>query len=164
MLPQSTLSFCCGKMAAGKSTLAKKIAEEQNTILLVEDYLLAQLYPGEIIDIQSYIKYSRRLKVAIAPHIIDLLAKGLSVVLDFPANTVEQRKWFRQLFESARTSHQLYFIDATDDLCKQQLKIRSKDPSKASAFDNDAVFEEITKYFQPPSADEGFNIIRDERC
>lgn len=145
-------------MAAGKSTLARQIAKEYNAILLVEDELLAQLYPDEIVDIPSYIKYSPRLRTAIASHISDLLSREISVVLDFSANTINQRKWFRRLFEKANAAHKLYFINATDDLCKRQLKERSKNQSE-SAFVSETVFEEITKYFQPPSEEEQFNIV-----
>jgi predicted kinase len=145
-------------MAAGKSTLARQIAKEYNAILFVEDELLAQLYPDEIADIPSYIKYSPRLRTAISSHISDLLSREISVVLDFSANTINQRKWFRGLFEKANAAHKLYFINATDDLCKRQLKERSKNQSE-SAFVSDTVFEEITKYFQPPSEEEQFNIV-----
>jgi hypothetical protein len=31
------------------------------------------------------------------PHIVDILQQGLSVVLDFPANTVTYRNWMRSL-------------------------------------------------------------------
>ncbi|NQY94782.1 MAG: ATP-binding protein, partial [Campylobacteraceae bacterium] len=33
----TTLHFFSGKMAAGKSTLAKQLAKENNAILLIED-------------------------------------------------------------------------------------------------------------------------------
>ncbi|URD49549.1 ATP-binding protein [Chroococcidiopsis sp. CCNUC1] len=158
MSTKSTLFFFCGKMAAGKSTLARQIAKEYNAILFVEDELLAQLYPDEIADIPSYIKYSPRLRTAISSHISDLLSREISVVLDFSANTINQRKWFRGLFEKANAAHKLYFINATDDLCKRQLKERSKNQSE-SAFVSETVFEEITKYFQPPSEEEQFNIV-----
>jgi predicted kinase len=158
-----TLFFFCGKMAAGKSTLARQIAKEHQAILLVEDELLAQLYPDEIVNIPSYIKYAPRLRAAIAPHISELLTKGISVVLDFPANTPKQRKWFREIFEQANVDHRLYFIDATNDLCKRQLKERSKSQPEDSPFVSEAVFEEITQYFQPPAEDEQFHIVRYDR-
>ena len=51
---KSTLHFFCGKMAAGKSTLAKTLAEKHNAILLVEDEWLSELYPEEITNIPDY--------------------------------------------------------------------------------------------------------------
>lgn len=160
---QATLYLFCGKMAAGKSTLAKQLANDHNAILLVEDDLLSQLYPEEIIDIPSYIKYSWRLKMAISDHICNLLLNGISVVLDFPANTQNQRQWLRQLIERTNATHELHFIDATNNLCKQQLKKRSQDKPDGAAFTSDAEFEAITKYFQAPKDTEQFNIIRYER-
>ena len=46
----TTLHFLCGKMAAGKSTLARELAHEHQAVLLEEDHFLAALFPGEIHD------------------------------------------------------------------------------------------------------------------
>ncbi|MEO0843823.1 MAG: AAA family ATPase, partial [Cyanobacteria bacterium J06643_5] len=62
MNQKPTLHFFCGKMASGKSTLAKSLSEENNAILISEDVWLSQLYSEEINDFGDYIKYSRRLK------------------------------------------------------------------------------------------------------
>jgi predicted kinase len=157
---ETTLHFFCGKMAAGKSTLAKELASRHDAILLTEDDWLAQLYPEEITDIPSYIKYSARLKNSLSEHILLLLSRGLSVVLDFPANTKSQRSWFRSIFVRADVAHVLHFIDASDQLCKQQLQQRSKDKPQGAAFTSEADFDAITEYFQAPLENEGFNLVR----
>lgn len=149
-------------MAAGKSTLARDLANQENAVLLVQDELLDKLFPGEIIDIPGFVKYSSRLNNAVTSHICSLLAKGISVVLDFPANTKAQREWFRLLFEAANTEHELHFVDASNNLCKRQLKNRSKDLPPGTPWTTDAEFDAITAYFQPPSNEEGFNIIHHE--
>ncbi|MCJ8280081.1 MAG: ATP-binding protein [Rivularia sp. ALOHA_DT_140] len=153
-----TLHFLCGKMASGKSTLAKFLAEKNNAILIAEDVWLSQLYPEEINDFDGYIKYSRRLKSIFSQHIKDILLQGTSVVLDFPGNTPSQRNWFRSIFESVEVNHLLHYIIASDELCKQQLKIRSQDKPEASVFTTEEEFAAITKYFQPPTPEEKFNI------
>ena len=48
METQATLYFVCGKMAAGKSTLAKSLASQKDAVLLSEDDLLRHLYPSEL--------------------------------------------------------------------------------------------------------------------
>lgn len=153
-----TLHFFCGKMASGKSTLAKSLAEENNTILMAEDVWLSYLYPEEINDFNDYIKYSRRLKSLLFQHIQDILTQGTSIVLDFPGNNPSQRDWFRSIFESAEVNHVLHHIIASDELCKRQLKIRSQDKPEGSKFTTEAEFAAITKYFQPPTPEEKFNI------
>ena len=157
---KTTLHFFCGKMASGKSTLAKELAEKYNAILIVEDDWLSELFPNEITNIPEYIQYSSRLKNALSNHIKSLLSSGASVVLDFPANTENQRNWFRSLFEQTNTSHILHFVDKNNEQCKQQLKERNKNKSEGTAFTSDEEFDAITQYFQAPLETEGFNIIR----
>ena len=160
---KTTLHFFCGKMAAGKSTLAKTLAEKHKAILLVEDDWLSVLYPDEITNIPEYLQYSSRLKNVLSNHIKSLLSSGISVVLDFPANTKNQRNWFRSIFEQANTSHILHFVDKNNEICKRQLKERSKNKPEGTKFTTDEEFDAITQYFQAPLETEGFNIIRYEQ-
>lgn len=163
MSASAKLIFLCGKMAAGKSTLARELAEREDAILLVQDQFLDALFPGEIIDIPGFVEYSSRLKSALAPHICALLSKGVSVVLDFPGNTKAQRAWFRGLFEVANVEHELHFVHVSDAVCKRQLQHRSRGLPPGTPWTTDAEFDAITEYFQPPSEDEHFNVIRHER-
>ena len=164
MSTPAKLIFLCGKMAAGKSTLARDLARREDAVLFVEDELLNSLFPGEITDIREFVERSSRLKDALAPHICALLSKGVSVVLDFPGNTKAQRAWFREIFEHANVEHELHFIDVPDALCKRQLAERSKKLPPGTPWTTDAEFEAITAYFQFPSEDEGFNVVRHERA
>src|SRR5215510_12110809 len=158
------LLFVCGKMAAGKSTLARELAQRENAVLLVQDEFLERLFPREIVDIPSFVEYSTRVREVLAPLIHSLLSRGISVVLDFPGNTRNQRAWFRHLFESADAEHELHFIDASDDLCKRQLKERSNEYPAETAWTTEAEFDAITSYFDPPTVEERFNVVRHERA
>ena len=163
MRASAKLIFLCGKMAAGKSTAARELAEREKAVLLVQDDLLGALFPGEIKDVSSFVKCYTRLKNALTPHICALLSKGIPVVLDFAAATKTQREWFRELIERTHVEHELHFVNASDDLCKSQLRERSKGLPAGTRWTTDADFELINAYFQPPSDDEKFNVIRHER-
>jgi predicted kinase len=158
-----TLYFFCGKMAAGKSTLARELAAREGAILFVQDEWLGHLFPGDIVDIPAFAKFSARLRAALTDHVCALLRRGTSVVLDFPGNTRAQRAWFRELFARANADHELHFIDVSDERCKAQLRQRSRHLGEGAAWTSDAEFDAITKYFEPPAADEEFNVIRHER-
>src|SRR5262249_8358334 len=162
--PAAKLIFLCGKMAAGKSTLAKELALREPAILLVQDELLDHLFPGEITDIPGFVRYSTRLRNAVGPHVCALLTRGVSVVLDFPGNTRVQRAWFRELFDRAGARHELHFIDAPDALCKRQLRERSKALPDGAPWTTEAEFDAVTAYFQPPSEDEQFHVVRHARA
>jgi predicted kinase len=163
MNTSATLIFLCGKMAAGKSTLASELAEQRNGILLLQDELLEHLFPGEITDISGFVDRSSRLRRALTSHICAVLSKGIPVVLDFPGNTRAQRAWFREIFERAQVEHELHFIDTSDAVCKRQLRERSRHLPPGTPWTTDAEFEAVTVYFQPPSPEEGFNVVRHER-
>ena len=161
---KAKLLFMCGKMAAGKTTLARELAEREDAVLLVQDEFLETLYPGAIVDIPDFVRFSSRLRDSLAPHICALLSRGVSVVLDFPGNTKNQRTWFRTLFEQADAAHELHFIDAPDDVCKRQLSNRSKNRPAGAPWTTDAEFDAITVYFEAPASGERFNVIRHERA
>lgn len=99
MKTKGTLIFFCGKMGAGKSTLSHEIASKEEAILLSEDEWLKNIYPDEIGDFEGYIKYSSRLKPIMKQHIQNILASGISVVMDFPGNTQSQRAWFKEIYK-----------------------------------------------------------------
>jgi len=154
-----TLYMVCGIVAAGKSTLCQELASRRQTILVSEDHWNSTLFPGEINTIDDYRRCSKRVRQAIGPHVTELLKAGLSVVLDFPANTVPNRNWMKGIFESAAAASELHFLDVPVEICKARLRLRNSQgehPYQTS----DADFEKIVSYFVAPELDEGFNIVR----
>jgi predicted kinase len=155
----ATLHLVCGKIGAGKSTLCAKLAEQPATVLISEDSWLATLYPGEVTALTDYVRCSSRLKTAMAKHVQALLKAGVSVVLDFPSNTLAGRQWARGLFEAAAADHRLHFLDVPDEVCKARLHARNAlgvHPFETT----DAQFDQISAYFVAPQAHEGFQVVR----
>ena len=153
-----TLYLICGKIAAGKSTLAKRLAARPLTVLIGEDHWNSTLFPDEIKTIEDYSKYSTRLRRAMAPHVVALLKAGMSVVLDFQANTLAVRQWMRTLIDESGAAHELHFLDLPNETCRQRLRARNaagQHPYQAS----DAEFDLFTRDFVPPAPAEGFNVI-----
>ena len=150
-------------MAAGKSTLSRQLAERANAVLLVQDHFLATLFPGEIVDIPTFVERYARVKAALAPHIRALLTQGVSVVLDFAGNTREQRVWFREVVEGTGARLELHYVEASDALCKRQFKQRSAHLPEGTAWTSEAEFDAITALFEAPADDEGFTVIRHAR-
>lgn len=157
-LEHPTLHLVCGKIAAGKSTLTSILGQRPNTVLVKEDYWLARLYPGEQNSLADYVRNSTRLRDAMTAHLVGLLRSGLSIVLDFPANTPVSRAWMRSLFDQAECAHQLHFLDVADDVCKARL--RQRNASGMHEFNvSDEDFALFTKHFVPPASSEGFNVV-----
>lgn len=162
MTTQTTLHFMCGKAGAGKSTLSKDLARQHDALLVCEDIWLARLYPEELHDFNDYIKYSRRIKEVVAPMVVDMLARH-SVVLDFPANTAQSRKWFKPIFRQANAAHTLHYLPASNSLCLNRIAKRNLDRPEGSHELDEATFMQITAMFEPPSSTEGFNVLIHEQ-
>lgn len=153
-----TLHLMCGKIASGKSTLAKSLAEEHGALVLSEDQWLSQLYPEQIRSVADYLRCARQIRGVLGPLVIDVLAAGVSVVLDFPANTVADRQWLRGLADSARVPHCLHYLEVDDDTCRVRLHARNALAEHEFAA-SDAEFDLITRHFQAPDVGEGLEIV-----
>lgn len=152
------LHFFCGKAGAGKSTLAKALAAQHHAVLISEDVWLARLFGDRMTTFDDYLVYAKRLKTVTGPLVIDLLAAGQNVVVDYPANTRASRAWFRSLFECAGAAHVLHHVDVPDDICLQQIGRRNIERPEGSHHLTEETFRHVTSFFEAPAPDEGFRI------
>ena len=155
----SMLHLLCGKIASGKSTLAASLSETPGTLVISEDTWLAALYADQMASVADYVRCAGKLRLALTPHLVALLKAGVSVVLDFPANTVANRQWMMTVIRESGVPHQLHFLDVADDICKTRLRARNASGEHDFAA-SDEQFDLITRYFVAPEEQEGFNIIR----
>jgi len=153
-----TLHMLCGKIAAGKSSLAAKLGAAPLTVIVSEDKWMFPLFGEEMKTVADYVRLSARLRAPMAPHLVDLLKAGMSVVLDYPANTLANRAWMRGIFEAAGVAHQLHYLDVPDEICRARLQARNASGEHEFAA-TDAQFDLITSFFVPPTAAEGFEIV-----
>jgi predicted kinase len=102
------LHVLCGKLASGKTTLAKRIAEDAGAVLFSEDLWLSKLFPGEIVHFSDYLSRSARFRAAIEPYVRTLLDRGISIVFDFAGNVQTERAWARSLCDAQKAPW--YFI------------------------------------------------------
>ena len=162
MAPGTATLYCIyGNIAAGKTTLARKLAAQHGAVLLCEDEWLVRL-EVEINNFDDFRKHARRLRAAIGPHVVELLRLGTAVVLDFAANTVNDRAWVRSLFEAAHAAHELHVIEAPEDVCKARLRVRNETKPEGLYFGHvpEEFFGPVTSLIVPPAEAEGFNVIR----
>jgi predicted kinase len=156
-MPKPVLHLISGKIASGKSTLAKSLASEGSTVLLSEDHWLSRLYPEQIKSVTDYVRLARQIREVLGPLVIDVLRAGVTVVLDFPANTPQDRQWLRDLADAADVPHRVHYIEVDDDTCRDRLHLRN-DLGEHEFAATDAEFDLITGSFRAPHEDEGLQI------
>ena len=153
-----TLHLLCGKMASGKTTFSHQIAAQYQALRLSEDEWLAECFPGDVKTIKDYVDYSDRIKPLVAALVTQSLRSGIDVVMDFPANTPQQRAWLLGLAQACQASHQLYWMITSDQECLHRLSIRRAEQPDRRRFDVPEMFETMSAYFTAPTADESKNI------
>src|SRR5215467_2863304 len=147
---RATLYCIYGNIAAGKTTLARKLAAQHRAVLLCEDEWLVRL-EAEIETFDDFRKHARRLRAAVGPHVIELLRLGTSVVLDFAANTVNDRAWIRSMFEAGNAAHELHVIEVPEDVCRARLRARNatKPEGLYFGFVPEKMFEPVSRLIVP---------------
>lgn len=159
--PRNTpaLHLLFGLPGAGKSTLAQRLAAAPGCICLSEDSWLSALFGDRMSALSDYRDCAAKLHSVMAPHVETLLTAGLSVVLDFPANTPETRAAWRSVATRAGAQVTLHHLATPQETCRARLSARNA--SGAHPFTlTDAQFDRLCQHITPPSADEGFRVIR----
>ncbi|MEO9904440.1 ATP-binding protein [Nisaea sp.] len=152
------LHLFCGKIAAGKSTFAKRLSGQSDALLISEDDWMSTLYGPELHCFDDYVRFSARLRAVMEPHLVSLLRDGTSVVLDFPANTRGLRAWMRGVAEEAEVLPILHYLDLPDARCRERLRKRNASGTHAFAPSDDD-FDLVSRYFETPEPDEGIAVI-----
>ncbi len=153
-----TLHMMCGKIASGKSTLTAELGRADATVVMAEDDWLNALYAEEMSSIADFSLCSTKLRSIIGPHVASLLNAGVSVVLDFQANTVESRRWMRGILDQTNATHKLHVLQVSDAICLQRLRLRNASGDHAFA-PTPEQFVQFSKYYVAPTKDEGFEIV-----
>ena len=58
----------------------------------------------------------------------------------------------------ANAPHELIYLDVSNEMCLKHLKKRNMEQPDRNKFDTEAVFQQVTKYFEEPNENEGLNI------
>lgn len=162
-----TLHLLCGKIAAGKSTLASRLARSEGAVLIAEDDWLSALFDEDITSGSDYLRCAAKLRRIMQSHVASLLSAGVSVVLDFPANTVDSRVWMRDVIRMTGARHRMHVLTPPDSVCLERLRRRNQQGDHAFAA-TEAQFRQFSRHFVPPLPEEGFELVHytdpDPRC
>jgi len=152
------LYLICGKMGSGKTTISKQLSSKFDAIRICEDEWLMAHYPAQVKTLSDYLKFSNQIKSFVRGLVLDLLKMGRNVVMDYPANTREQRAWLVGLSDDAGATHELTYINASNEKCLSQIASRRAEQPDRDHFDTDEVFHQVTAFFEAPCIEEGLSI------
>lgn len=131
-----TLTILCGPAGSGKTTLSKKLAEEQNAIRYSFDEMRC-LQHKELF-----------------PHILKSLENGQNVVVDALFTRIVQRKMLLEAIRDIECERVLIYMNTPLDECVR------RNAQRDNPLPN-FVIESIYETIEPPTLSEGWDEIRE---
>jgi predicted kinase len=148
----------CGPIGAGKTTLARRLAEEHRALRFSLDEWVMQLFGSEApasMVFEWWAERCKRCSARIWSICEGLLLKDVDVVLDFGFPSVAHRQEYRyRALQIGATVH-LHIVTAEADVRWKRVQARNRDQSDTFALVvTEAMFAGSEAWWEPPSDEE----------
>jgi predicted kinase len=153
--PVSTVHMICGPLGAGKTTLARRLAEEHQALRFSLDEWVMQLFASEAPNPMAFEWWAERCKRCserIWSICRQVLAKDVDVVLDFGFPSAAHREeYHRRAMQVGATVH-LHIVTAGADLRWERVQARNRGESDTFALPvTEDMFVGSEAWWEPPS-------------
>lgn len=129
----ATMHVLSGSTGAGKTTWARRLAEESGAIRFsIDDWLRTLFHPDlpPSHDISWMLERIERCETEIWNLVLQLAARGVDTVLDLGFSKRSHRQKFRRLASEAGISFQLHFLTAPSEI--RRARVRERNDTKSS--------------------------------
>lgn len=147
MVGSGRVLLVCGMPGAGKSTLARRLAEERDAVRLCPDewFVALGLDPHDA-------RLRRRFERLQWAHGLDLLARGLTVVVDNGSWARVERRRLREQAQAVGAAVELHLLDV--DLEERWRRVERRNAEPGTVVISRAQLEDYQRWWQPPDAAE----------
>jgi predicted kinase len=143
---QPVLHLTVGLPGAGKTTLARRIADELGILRLTPDDWMAPLFGHNDAAGRRDILEGRMIWVA---H--QVLASGSSVVLDFGCWSADERYAIRAVAKSAGARFELHYVEVDDGVRRARATLRWQQNPESTFAMTDSDHDRYAAQFEPPT-------------
>ena len=149
MITRPTLFLTVGLPGAGKTTMAKQLADERCILRLTPDEWMAPLFGDSDADGRRDILEGRMIWTA---H--EVLRSGASVILDFGCWSSDERYAIRTIAESTGAGFELRYIKIDESERRARATRRWREHPESTFPMTDADHDRFLALCQPPTAEE----------
>ncbi len=145
----------CGKICAGKSAYARRLASEIGAAILSTDEIMLSLFgpdAGEMHDV-----YAARLEEYELEKAAQLVNDGINTILDRGFWTREARLSARRFFGARGVESELHYIDVSDEEWARRVKKRNEDVLRGETqayYADEGLMRKCLERFEPPRGGE----------
>ena len=156
----SRVIVLCGKIASGKTTMAKKIMEQEKAVILSIDDVMLKLYDGCLKEAHN--QTASRIVDYFLTLIPDLLRQDISCILDYGFWTKEERKQLIRKLKEKELAYELIYLQVDDEVRKHRLfernQLNAQKEGRQYIIEGE-LLERLDQRFEEPTAEEEFQVI-----
>lgn len=153
-----TVHLVFGPQGAGKTTYARRLADEIQAVRFSIDDWMHQLYGADLpkpLNFAWIMERVRRCELRIWVTASEIAGTGGNVVLDLGFMKVANRAEFVDLAQASKLPVQLHFIDAPHEIRRGRVLARNSDKGETFSFEvTPAMFDFMEQQFQRPTTAE----------
>jgi predicted kinase len=158
----ATLHLISGLPCAGKSTYAAGLKDERRAALFALDRWLITSFGRYSLDVAGYAEHARRVyacRELIWSAAAELLVRGADVILDDGFFRRGDRELHVERARQLGAAAAIHFIDTPVDVLRERLDARNRDPGEFHFDITPEALDACVAFFEPPSNDEGADLI-----
>jgi len=145
----------CGKICAGKSTYAKKLAMEQHMVWLSCDDIMLSLFGDNVNEL--YEEYHDKVEKFLLKQATNILLSGISVILDFGFWGRSERTQITNDFRVKNIDCEWHYIDVSDSTLYKNIEKRNADIINNGCneyYTDDELISKCLHFFEVPEREE----------
>lgn len=145
----------CGKLCAGKTTYARRIAPEIGAVILSVDEIMLSLFGQHLGD--DHDRIATLTRDYLSRKSLEILESGIPVILDWGFWTRADRATTRDFYESRGIPCELHYIDVPDDRWRAHIAARNAEVEAnptAAYYVDENLLKKLEGRFEVPDDDE----------
>jgi len=146
----------CGKIGSGKTTYAKKLAEQLHAVIITQDELMYGLFGTQLYhnDRERYYKYAAWVEEFVKHKSGQAARAGAIVICENGFWPIWQRNEWREFYANMGVTCELHYIDTSEEQRIINVKKRNDAILRKECYESFMEEKDILHDFDIPSNDE----------
>jgi len=146
----------CGKICSGKTFYANKIKDKEKAIILSIDELTFYMFDNR--KGENYTDLSKRAINYFKVKSLDIVDKGINVILDIGLWSSRERREIKEFFNEKGINIEIHYIHIDDISWEKNINERNKRIDEGNRgmdfYVTETLKEKMVKYWEEPTKDE----------